>query len=285
MRTQMKKKDLETLESLLKRTEDLPDILNLRAPPIDYILTEGDKSHLLKTYEDLDAILKEVIAFINIKFPERKDHIIRWNEIDFDTKIGDFKVVTSNREHIKSEWKNGLFDLKDLIKTLINEVTLLVNEEDQANNEKPTERKTKVLNFLEKYKVLLTLGILIFAVLTYFGIKPDNSPKSTSEFGDEKNENFVKPQLYEFYSGILKEGEAFVDSLTQATIGISEVNYYKQISGNIKLPNSKNENFEGLMPGHSWAYEFNNKSYLLIYVLGDFMSDEFAIKVIETNNE
>ena len=145
--------------------------------------------------------------------------------------------------------------------------------------------KFSLIKFLEKNKVFLTLGILILAALTYFGIKPNASAAESS-----KDETIQVPSnkegiLYERYSGILKEGEAFVDSLTNATIGISEVNYYKQISGNIKLPNKENEAFKNLMPGHSWTYTYNDKMYMLIYVLGDFMSDEYAIKVIETNQK
>ena len=131
---QMKQKDLKILEALLNRTEELPDILGLRAPEIGYELTENDKSLLLNTYEELDNILKEVAAFINVKFKGRKDFISAWNEIDFDTKIGGIKVVTTDRQHIKQEWKNGLFDLKSLIRSLINEVTLLIDDDNQEKN-------------------------------------------------------------------------------------------------------------------------------------------------------
>lgn len=126
----MSEKDLLTIKNLLSRIEDLPDILHLRAAPVGYQLTETDKALLLDTYKKLDDILKEVAAFINVKFPGRQDYIQPWNEIDFDTKIGNFKIVTTDREHTKSAWKKGIFDLKSLIKALVNEVTLLVEEED-----------------------------------------------------------------------------------------------------------------------------------------------------------
>lgn len=125
----MTEKDLNILNSLLKRTENLPEILHLRAAPLEYELTENDKDLLLETYQKLDDILKEVIAFINVKFPGRQDYIQPWNKIDFDTKIGGMKIVTTDREHTKSAWNKGMFDLKSLIKSLINEVRLLVDEE------------------------------------------------------------------------------------------------------------------------------------------------------------
>jgi len=127
----MTEKDLNILNSLLKRTENLPEILHLRAAPLEYELTESDEDLLLETYQKLDDILKEVAAFINVKFLGRQDYIHSWNKIDFDTKIGGMKIITTDREHTKSEWRKGMFDLKSLIKSLTNEVTLLVDQEKE----------------------------------------------------------------------------------------------------------------------------------------------------------
>ncbi|UNY98361.1 hypothetical protein MQE36_14895 [Zhouia spongiae] len=127
----MTEKDLNILKSLLERTEKLPDVLHLRAAPLGYELNQKDKDLLLDTYQKLDDILEEVAAFINVKFPGRQDYIQPWNEIDFDTKIGGMKIVTTDREHTKSAWKKGMFDLKSLIKSIINEVRLLVDEENE----------------------------------------------------------------------------------------------------------------------------------------------------------
>ena len=143
----MTKNDLETVQSYLKRTNDLPDILHLRAAPYDYQHTQKDKDLLLKTYEELDNILKEVAAFINVKFPDRKDYIQAWNDIDFDTKIGGIKIVTTNREHKKADWKEGLFDLQSLIKSLIHEVNLLYKEAVRLN---PLLDEKEWDNYLEK---------------------------------------------------------------------------------------------------------------------------------------
>lgn len=129
----MTEKDLHIINSLLARTDNLPDILHLRAAPLGYQLTEKDKELLLDTYQKLDDILKEVAAFINVKFSGRQDYIQPWNDIDFDTKIGGMKVITTNREHIKSEWRKGIFDLKSLIKSLKNEVILLIDTKMEEN--------------------------------------------------------------------------------------------------------------------------------------------------------
>jgi hypothetical protein len=129
----MTTKDLNIIDHLLTRTNNLPDILHLRAADIEYELTEQDKKLLLDTYEKLDDILKETAAFINVKFPGRQDHIHGWNQIDFDTKIGDFKIITTDREHTKRAWRTGLFDLKSLLKSLRNEVVLLIDTDQQTD--------------------------------------------------------------------------------------------------------------------------------------------------------
>ncbi|SNR61104.1 hypothetical protein SAMN06265371_106239 [Lutibacter agarilyticus] len=127
----MTKKDLNIIDNLLDRLNNLPKILHLRASEIGYKLTEEDKELLKDTYQKLDDILKEVAAFINVKFPGRQGFIQHWNEINFDTKIGDFKIITTDREHIKREWRNGIFDLKSLIKSMRNEIILMIDDEDE----------------------------------------------------------------------------------------------------------------------------------------------------------
>jgi len=122
--------DIHVLDDLKRRTENLPDILHLRAPDVGYELTDGEKALVLETYTKLDDILKEVAAFINIRFPGCERHVKAWNEIDFDTKIGDLKIRTNDRAHIKREWKKGMFDLTSLIKVLRNETVLLVGDKE-----------------------------------------------------------------------------------------------------------------------------------------------------------
>ena len=146
----------------------------------------------------------------------------------------------------------------------------------KLSNKNPTGFRGSII--IKALGILIPLGILVFSGLTYFGITPDYfGLKSTPP----KTHTEQKSETYLVESEILKEGAAFTDPLTKATIGVSEVNYDKQISGNIKLPGQPNENFEKLMPGHTWTYEFEGKMYNLTYSLGDFMSDEFSIRIVE----
>jgi len=158
----MTEKDLQIINSLLERTENLPEILHLRAAPLNYKLTNEDKELLIDTYQKLDDILKEVAAFINVRFPGRQDYIQSWNDIDFDTKIDGIKIKTTDREHIKSEWKKGIFDLKSLIKSLLNEVevTLLVDSQFVISNQKKKTNPTKRKYYLKE----IIIGIIVTVV-------------------------------------------------------------------------------------------------------------------------
>lgn len=63
-------RDLDIINNLLNRTDNLHEIFHLRTAEIGYEFTEEeDKATFLDTYEKLDDILKEIAAFINVKFP------------------------------------------------------------------------------------------------------------------------------------------------------------------------------------------------------------------------
>ena len=160
----MTKQDLEIIDDLLKRTDNLPEILHLRASQIGYEFTEEDKALLLETYQELDDILKEAAAFINVKFQGREDYIHGWNKIDFDTKIGDFKITTTDRKHIKRAWKNGVFDLKGLLKSLRNEVVLLIEPE------KEKEKKQLIPKTLSFIEILSWIAGIIGTIIALYAL-------------------------------------------------------------------------------------------------------------------
>lgn len=181
-------KDLNRIESLITRTNNLPDILHLRASEIGYVFTEDDKELLKKTYIELDDILKESATFINVKFPGRQDYIHAWNKIDFDTKIGGIKIQTTDREHTKREWRNGMFDLKSLLKTLKHEIELRI--EDIENE--PKEPKVLTNNFN---------GNIVYTEGGYSG----NLNQSSNNFSNNPTTNNTTPKTeLKAYSIILK---------------------------------------------------------------------------------
>jgi hypothetical protein len=166
----MKKRDIKILDDLMLRTENLPEILHLRAAPPGYQFTDDDKALILDTYLKLDDILKEVAAFINIKFPGAERHVRAWNNIDFDTKIGPIKIVTTDREHIKQEWKKGMFDLKSLIKILKNESLLLIDDDHDSNISGTTLKEFSSAYTLDHYtdKKVIPNQELVNDTINYF---------------------------------------------------------------------------------------------------------------------
>ncbi|WP_282118061.1 hypothetical protein [Maribacter aquivivus] len=65
----MNQRDLIRIESLLKRTEDLPEILHLRAHPVDYKHTEEDKEfnqELVVPIKSNKRIIREVTIGLTI---------------------------------------------------------------------------------------------------------------------------------------------------------------------------------------------------------------------------
>lgn len=230
----------------MNRTENLPDILHLRAAPISYELTENDKKILLDAYQKLDDILKEVAAFINVKFPGRQDYIQPWNNIDFDTKIGGLKIVTTDREHTKSAWKKGIFDLKSLIKSIINEVTLLVEEEKELNDnlffneiewekyldnrlEKRADQADFFLDMIIEKKLI---NLDKSTVRKYFKKWFNESHNFDLQFKDgdfaiEDNDiqivpDFGKDSIFEFLKWFENEGNNFMDYLKNQGVNVEK---------------------------------------------------------------
>lgn len=198
----MTKKEIKILDELKQRTEDLPDILHLRAANLGYQLTAQDKALLLDTYTKLDDILKEVAAFINIKFPGCERHVKAWNDIDFDTKIGGIKIMTTDREHTKREWRKGMFDLKSLIKILRNEVVLLVDDDNETSL--PSLKAISSEHGLEHYtdKNIIANQDLVNETINYFTSGPGKVTFTPLEFLNllDKQYQYVK---LNFNDGIL----------------------------------------------------------------------------------
>lgn len=242
----MTEKDLNIVNSLMQQTEDLPDILHLRAAPIGYELTENDKELLLNTYQKLDDILKEVGIFINVKFAGRQDYIKAWNNLDFDTKIGGVKIATNDREYIKSAWKKGIFDLKSLIKSLKIEVNFLVEIETQIRGNPSFDEKEWAKYFDQRLEKRADQADFFLDMIIEKGlINLDKSSvrkyfkkwfNETQEFdlqikdGDFVIEDgdfqtvpdFSKDNIPEFLKWFEKEGNKFMDYLKEQGVNVKK---------------------------------------------------------------
>ncbi len=139
----MNQKDLEYIDTLLKRFNDLPDIIELRVKSNRQQIAQDEENFLQKTYKELDDLLNDLLAFINVKFPNRKDLILMWNEIDFNPKVNGIKVHTSSPDIIRGNWIAGMHTLKHLILNIKREIILLV--EDAASNSS-TDNQPTIIN-------------------------------------------------------------------------------------------------------------------------------------------
>ncbi len=210
----MTQKDLEHIDRLIQRYNDLPKVVELRVKIKWQIISEDERNILYKTYKDLDDLLNDTLAFINVKFPNRKDLTSSWNKIDFDTKIGEFKITTNSPELIRSNWIEGMLAFENLLKTLRREITLLLD------NPNPTFTSDKPTTIIEDSTVVTT-NVKDLKLRT--GSKTNNSQKFESKnskkqyyinaaglviaaigliFGDNLIKHFIEPSANTSYQSI-----------------------------------------------------------------------------------
>jgi hypothetical protein len=139
----MTSKDLKIIDDLNERFLNLPQVTELRVNAAWGKISEEEYNHLFDTYKNLDDILTELSAFINIKFPNRQDLVEKWNRIDFDPKIGGIKIKTNDPYSIESSWHDGMSRLRALIKSIRAEVVLSMDDDIDKNNSNNT-RQTNI---------------------------------------------------------------------------------------------------------------------------------------------
>lgn len=192
----MSEKDLEIIDGLILKYKSLPKVVDLRIKSMTESVDELEKEKLSKIYKDLDDLLNDTLAFINVKFPDRKDLKIKWNAIDFNPKIMGLKVNTNSQEVIRSNWQDGLYSLEGLLMNLKREVILrnetIVNSQSQNPNKK------------SDWKSYLPIASLIVAIIVMV-------------FGNNLYEKFKSKQGIEDTkinaSSIANNEDRFIDSI------------------------------------------------------------------------
>jgi len=141
----MTSKDLKIIDDLIERFENLPKVVDLRVKAKWENLPEDEYDLVFDTYKKLDDILVELNAFISVKFNNRQDLIYKWNLIDFDPKIGGFKINTNDPNSIKSAWFDGMSSLRSLLKSMRAEVVLFIAEDNLKNDNSKNLKQTNIL--------------------------------------------------------------------------------------------------------------------------------------------
>ena len=97
-----------------------------------------------------------------------------------------------------------------------------------------------------------------------------------------REKTFDSPsELYNQSSGILQVGSTFVDLVTSATLGISEILYDNEAIGYVSLPGKKPENFNNISAGYIWTFEKLGKKYVLTLKKANYLDQNFSVEIRE----
>jgi hypothetical protein len=91
----------------------------------------------------------------------------------------------------------------------------------------------------------------------------------------------METQKYFIQSGSISTGQVFIDSLTGLTFGIRQINYDRQASGSIAVPNSPSIDIDNVSPGQKWTFKFNGKEFELILLELNYLYDSYKVQLAE----
>lgn len=101
---------------------------------------------------------------------------------------------------------------------------------------------------------------------------------------DTTNETKIKPKeqikKYRSSSPLLSIGNSYVDKLTKISIGGSEINTSRQLTGVLMLPDKKIE-FKNKTAGTSWDYDYDNKKYKIVLRNVLYIQGNFSVEIYE----
>ncbi len=97
------------------------------------------------------------------------------------------------------------------------------------------------------------------------------------DFSNLKNNDSKKYQ----FTKKLKEGETFIDPLTQSSLAIFEISIEFKASAIISLPNKSSKKTIIVEPGNSWVFNYKKDTYKLILQKIDPLYDEFTVNLIQ----
>jgi hypothetical protein len=100
---------------------------------------------------------------------------------------------------------------------------------------------------------------------------------------DSLNGNMLVNKLlkYNFESSLITRGNAFVDELTRATLGINKITLDREASGIINLPGKSEEKFLNKIAGNKWSFYFQNRKFELTITEINWAGDKYRVKVSE----
>jgi len=138
--------DFNIIDDLNEKFLNLLQVTELRVNAVWGKISEEEYNLLNDTYKELDNILTQLSAFINVRFPNRTDLVERWNFIDFNPKIASIRIKTDDPYSIESSWLDGMSRLKALLKSKRAEVFITLRTDADTDTEKNISNNVKQTN-------------------------------------------------------------------------------------------------------------------------------------------
>ena len=85
---------------------------------------------------------------------------------------------------------------------------------------------------------------------------------------------------YAYESRELKQGQAFVDPLTGASIGVSDINADYQARASVTLP-GRDTQIVSASPGQTWKFDYHDKKFILTLTKVIWLTNSFQVSVRE----
>ncbi|SBO11484.1 hypothetical protein VME0621_03620 [Vibrio mediterranei] len=107
-------------------------------------------------------------------------------------------------------------------------------------------------------------------------IKKENS--SISDTNKEGDAVITEP--YEYSSTFVK-GESFVDPLTKAVVGISDINPDNTAYGVVNIPGVDSIKLSRAKPGTSWDFSYSGSNYKLVIKSVNWLNNTASVSIFE----
>jgi len=124
-------KDLDKINGFIEMYNRLPKDGNLRIGAIFGELNEIEKKELLNELNHSDDLFRNLFAFIKVKFGKEHDYFKDCMEISFDPEVMGLKIHTTDRNHYRRSFQNGMRDLENLLKSMKAEINELIEDSEE----------------------------------------------------------------------------------------------------------------------------------------------------------
>lgn len=174
---------------------------------------------------------------------------------------------------------NKINNLKNIIELYKSKVENLEGEIQalRSENKKYFDwllQTPKTIPFLESnIRQLETEKTKLIAEIT--NLKKDDSKPIQQE---------IPKQLYVYSKDEIK-GNAFIDPITGAILGISDMLTDNKAYGTLSLPGQSNIELDRVGPGKSWRYSYSGKKYQLSITKINWSSNTFRVEVREIEKD